>query len=161
MYTKEIYINGNIVQAPLHNPKDKERYEELEKSKKQSQEAKKNKRIKAKLKIMRNILIIFILGFTLIKRYSVLYETQNSIDKSKTVISNINQDNESLKLQLLQSSNIKNIEEYASNKLKMVYPEKNNALYENINKNNFNFKKQSTKSSSDESIINKIKKMLF
>lgn len=162
MNQRELYINGNTLPKPeIRDPKEKEKYEELKKSKRESKEAIHNKRVKKKLKVMRNILVAFLLGLTLIMRYSVLYSTQQEINKSKVMASSLNSDNENLRLILLKNSNMKTVEEYAVNNFKMIYPDKSKVVYENINKNNFKTATNSNKISVSINIINKIKKLLF
>lgn len=162
MNQRELYINGNTLPKPeIRDPREREKYEELKKSKRESKEAIQNKRIKKKLKVMRNIFVAFIIGLTLILRYSVLYSTQQDINKSKIMVSSINSDNENLRLKLLKNSNMKTIEENAVNNVKMIYPDKNKVIYEDINKNNFKTATSSNKTSVSLNIINKIKKLLF
>lgn len=162
MVQKEFYINGNTLPKPeIRDPREKEKYEELKKSKRESKESIHNRRVKKKLKVMRNIIFVFIIGITLIWRYSVLYSTQQQITKAKITSNTINSDNENLRLMLLKNSNMKTVEEYAVNNIKMVYPDKNQALYENLNKNNFKMASTSNKNGVSLNIINKIKKLLF
>jgi len=123
-------ISGNTVLAPNYEP-----YRESE----QRRQVKKNrinkKNINKKIIVMRNIMIAFIVGITLVGRYCILYNLQSELNTTRQNIAALNKENENLKVDLVKYNNIQYIEDVAVNKLGMVTPDRNHAIYANISKN--------------------------
>jgi cell division protein FtsL len=162
---KENYFNGNTVLVPEYiptNPKKREELEKLEKARKQNVEKKRNKRIEYKFNVIRNIGIIFIIGITLIYRYSVIYNMQKNINMINDEISTVNKQNEDLRIQLIKVSSIQEVEKVATEKLHMISPDKNHVIYSDLSKNNFiGEATKNTNIVEKENIFNKLISMLF
>lgn len=117
-------INGNNAMQPEYTE---------EKQMIKRRKPKKNK-INNKLKVIRNIGLVFIIGLTLIARYSIIYNMQMGLNSSQNRIENLNRDNENLMVELVKYNNLQYIEDTAVNKLHMVQPEKSSVVYVDLNK---------------------------
>ncbi|MGV8984386.1 hypothetical protein [Clostridium sp.] len=152
-------LDGNTVLAPDEQVR-KRRYEDLEKSKQQTQQSKKVKDIKSKKSILKNILLGFVIGITIIARYCMIYNYQDTTSKAKAQIETLNKENDAYKLELIKFRNIGRIEQTATTKLHMVKPSISDVQYCNLSKNNLvTVEKSEVKISSD--IISKIKNIIF
>ena len=123
------YINGNTVLAPEPEISQNERHEKKH-SKKGLTKSKKISR--GKLKILRNIVVSFTIGVTLIGRYSMIYGMQRELNAMGSQINTINKENENLRVELVKFNNLKYIEDVATKKLNMVNPTKSNIMYCNL-----------------------------
>lgn len=131
---KNNYINGTAVLAPnVHPREDGEKKERLSIDRKALKEER-DKRLKSKLKIIRNIALIFVVGVTMVARYSQIYTMQRQLNTINKEISNINKENENLKIELVKYNNLKLIEEIATTKLKMIRPTKADVMYVDMSK---------------------------
>lgn len=126
---EEIVINGNTVLAPSHVP-----YRESEQKRQVRKNVSRKKNINKKIVIMRNIMIAFIVGITLVGRYCIIYNLQDQLNTTNQNIAALNKENENLKVELVKYSNIQYIEDIAVNKLGMVTPDRNHAIYADISK---------------------------
>ena len=152
-------INGNTVLAPDESFR-KPKYEDLEKSRKQINHSKRLKDMKKKKSVLANILLGFIIGITIIARYSMIYNYQDNISKAKAEIEMLNKENDAYRVELIKFRNISYIEEIATTKLHMVKPMISDIQYCNLSKNNLEAKEDvEVKISKD--IINKIKDIIF
>jgi len=162
---KENYFNGNTVLVPEYipsSPQKREQLEELERARRQNIEKKRNRRIQYKFNVIQSVGIIFIIGITLIYRYSVIYNMQKNINMVNTEISQVSKQNEDLKIQLIKVSSIQQVEQVATEKLHMITPDKNHVIYSDLSKNNF--AQEATKDNNivvKENIFNKLINMLF
>lgn len=158
-------FNGNTVLKPQYEPqiekdKDKEKKEQYKRNKKIQQ-----KLLKKKFKILRNIIIAFILGVTLVARYGILYGMQKELSSINSEISEVEKESENLKVELVHYSNLSNIEKVAGKNLKMVPPSKDSAIYTDLSYNNF--KKENSKNHIGEKhnafleFFSNLKKVLF
>lgn len=152
-------IHGNTVLAPDESLK-KQKYEDLKKSQKQINDAKNKKNIKKKKNILFNILLIFVIGITIIARYSMIYNIQDATSKTRDEIAALNRENDAYKVQLIKFKNISYIEEIATQKLKMVKPRISDIQYCNLSKDNLSATVQVDIKISNN-IINKIKSIVF
>ncbi|MGH4140952.1 hypothetical protein [Clostridium sp.] len=152
-------MDGNTVLAPDEQVR-KRKYQELEKSRQQTQLSKKIKDIKNKKSILKNILLGFVIGITIIARYCMIYNYQDATSKAKAQIETLNKENDAYKLDLIKFRNISLIEQTATNKLHMVKPNISDIQYCNLSKNNLaTVEKSQVKISID--IISKIKNIIF
>lgn len=161
---KKNSINGNNALAPDYTPsrhEDTQRYKELHKSKNEYNKKRKRKQILYKTKVLRNILITFIIGITLVYRYSALYNMEKNISEVKHEINKINAENENIRIKLLKYTNIQSIERKAKYELEMIYPSKVNTIYIDLKKNNFNEIIEEQKEKKNSTIVEKIKSILF
>lgn len=131
------YIKGNTALAPeiQHNEENNKE----SKAGKQKVIKERNLRIKNKLKVLRNISLIFIIGVTLIGRYGKIYSLQKQLNTVNQNVNSISRENENLKVELVRFSNIQYIEDVATKKLKMVRPTKQSMIYCDMNKEIFKY----------------------
>jgi cell division protein FtsL len=125
----KIMIDGNTVLAPNYVP-----YRESERERQVKRNKAKNKNFNKKVVVMRNIMIAFIVGITLVGRYCIIYNLQSELNTTKQNIVALNKENENLKVELVKYNNIQYIEDAAINKLGMVTPDRNDAIYADISK---------------------------
>ena len=161
MDDKRGMISGNTVLAPQYLPKEKDKYEELKKLRNENKKKQKLKQIKSKKKVLRNIAITFILGVTLIGRYSMLYNVQRDLNRINTQISTVKVENENLKVELLKFSNIHYIEEKAISQLHMIRPDKDQVIYTDLSKNNFGKLTKEKVENKQQNLMEKFKNMIF
>lgn len=117
------YVKGSTAIKPQRKvsvPKRDRKYEELEKAKNR-----RNKRLKVLKREKRNAvlqiaLVVFVLGVITVWRDTKVYSIQSKLGEVKDQIHVVNSENEALRVELLKNSSLKNIEENAKNKLKMV-----------------------------------------
>lgn len=153
-------IQGNTVLKPKYSPsKNNESEKEKEEKKKRYKQI--NRRIKNKLKIIRNIALIFTIGITLVARYSIIYDMQRELNSIKSNINNINKENENLRVELVKYSNIMQIEDIAINKLHMVKPDKSMAVYTDLSKEIVQSTEKKKQVEEQQNIWNRLKKLLF
>nr|WP_251860182.1 cell division protein FtsL [Clostridium sp. Marseille-Q2269] len=156
-------FNGNTVLKPQYDP-------QIEKDKRKKEQYKRNKKVKQKLlkkkfKTLRSIIIAFIIGVALVTRYGMLYSMQKDLSNVKNQISEVEKDNENLKVELVHYNNLKNIEKTAGEKLKMISPSKDSVIYADLSYNNF--KKENSKVHVSEKdnvfleLLSNLKKLLF
>lgn len=159
----ESYVQGNTVLVPQRVEKTKDdRFRELEEGKTKLHKKKVNKRISSKVSVIRNISLVFIVGALLIARYSMIYDLQRNLNTVKSNITETSRENENLKVELVKYNNLRFIEETATNKLHMIQPDKNAAIYVKLDKNYFpNIAEKDDKIVSQQNLIQKIKNLLF
>ena len=133
MFNEKMMIDGNTVLAPNYEPYRESEHERQVKRNKARNKAR-NKDINKKVVIMRNIMIAFIVGITLIGRYCIIYNLQSELNTTKQNIAALNKENENLKVELVKYNNIQYIEDAAINKFGMVTPDRNDAIYADISK---------------------------
>ena len=155
MANEDIMIRGNTVLAPNQVP-----YVNREKEKKQIIK-KKNKKAKKQAVFIRNIFIAFIIGLTLIGRYSAIYNMQQQLNSIKSNINEMNKENDNLKVELVKYNNLHYIEDVATNKLHMITPNRNDAIYANISKNTIISSTATTNTDANKSFISKVVKKIF
>jgi cell division protein FtsL len=126
---EKFVISGNTVLAPNYEP-----YRESEQKRQVRENRISKKNINKKIIVMRNIMIAFIVGITLVGRYCILYNLQSELNTSKQNIAELNKENENLKVDLVKYNNIQYIEDVAVNKLGMVTPNRNDAIYADVSK---------------------------
>lgn len=155
-------ISGNAVLQPEEVPdygKGQEKNREKEKLKR---EKLRQKRIKNKAKILRNILLIFVIGLLLVGRYCIIYNMQTQLNSINNDISKLNSKNEQLKVNLVQYNNIQYIESTAINKLHMVFPNKTSIVYTDLDKKNISTTPQKeSRETKEQNIWDKLIKFLY
>lgn len=140
MIVKEFdYVQGNTVIKPQRKSteRDRKKYEELKRSKKNRNrrllEKKKNRR-SAMLQIALTILIA---GTVIISRDAKVYGIQKSITETKVEIKNITAENEAIKIDLLKFSSLENIKTNAEEKLGMIVSTKDSLVEIDMSGNYF------------------------
>ncbi|MCY6959630.1 hypothetical protein [Clostridium brassicae] len=157
-------INGSSALVPEYSPSrhiDERKLKELEQSKKEHIRINREKKVKLKAKILRNIVVGFVVAITLIYRYCFIYNMEKNAIGVKKQISTMNAENESLKIGLLKYNNIELIEKTASEKSNMIPKSRTNVMYVDLNKDNFKQISNGQEKSKGNSFIEKIKKILF
>ncbi len=127
MTREELTVRGNTVLAPKRTP-----YKKVEK--KHISSNNKNKKNKNKFVIIRNIFLAFTIGLILVGRYCAIYNMQKQLNTTKSNITEMNKQNDNLKVELVKYNNLQYIEEVATTKLGMVAPNRNDAVYCNISR---------------------------
>lgn len=155
MANEEIMIRGNTVLAPSRVP-----YVNRENEKKQKIK-KINRKTKSKALFIRNVFLAFIIGLTLIGRYSAIYNMQQQLNSVKSNINEMNKENDNLKVELVKYNNLHYIEDVATNKLHMISPNRNDAIYANISKETIISTSTGANSDSGTSFISKMVKKIF
>ncbi len=150
---KEFEVYGNTVLEP-------QEYEELEKSRKQANQSKRQNDIKKKKGILTNILIGFVIGMVVIARYCMIYSYQQASSKAKAQIEVLSKENDAYQVDLIKFKNISYIEKTATTKLHMVKPSASDIKYFNLSKNNLGTNDNS-KIRISNTVVNKIKNVMF
>jgi cell division protein FtsL len=88
-----------------------------------------NTDLRAKLKVIAMIGMIFVFSFLTISRFTVIISMSADVRGIKKEITKIQKENENIKVELATMDNIKKIEDYAVNKYGMVVPERNQIVY--------------------------------
>ena len=156
------YVRGNTVLVPEYNPSKKikdDKVKKLEKAKLEAQNRQRRQKTREKLLVLRMISFIFVIGVTLLLGYASTYKMEASLSSYKKQIINLKANNESLKLILAHSSNIKAVEETAVNNLHMVKSNPSDVIEVDLSKNNF--KAPENKNNAPVGLLYKLKKLLF
>lgn len=162
MENKKVYISGNTALVPerkTNKPVKKDQYEKLRKSKQEREQRLRAERRKRKKSTIQLIALLFIMGVVLIGRYASIFSMQKELSTIKKEINSVNAQNEALKLDILKLSSFQNIKQSAEKHLKMVEPDKNNAIAVDLSKNNFKSTEEDKKV--EAGIVTLIKKYLF
>ena len=150
----EVY--GNTVLAP--EPIIKRKYEED--SRKQAERSKKLKEIKYKKSVLKNILLVFVIGVIIIARYCMIYNYQGENAKAKAQIDLVSKENDAYEVELIKFRNISYVEKTATTKLHMVKPSISEIEYFNLSKDNLSTNEESKVRVSSE-VVSKIKNIIF
>lgn len=152
------YVNGNTALKP-----EFEDYKEKFNNNRKLQNQKiRDKRLKLKLAVVRNIIIAFLIGISIIGRYGIVYNMQGNINKLNNNIKEIIVENDDLNIKLATLSNLSTLEDVSTKKLAMVREDSNQIVYSDLTKNNFKINKIILSSDkAKDSIIVKIKNLLF
>ena len=95
---------------------------------KKIRKVKKNKNLN-KYKTVGKIVTIFVIALLLVCRFTMIMSTTYEIRNTKTQISQLNGDNENIRIVLAQNNNIKNIEKIATEERGMIVPDSKNIMY--------------------------------
>ena len=152
-------VHGNTVLAPdesFRKRKDKD----LEESRKQENQRKKQKDIKNKKSVLTNIFLGFVIGVIIVARYCMIYNYQEATAKAKTELEMLTKENDAYEVELIKFRNISYIEKTATQKLHMVKPSLSDVQYLNLSKNNLKTN-EGLQVKKSNIIINKIKSSIF
>ncbi|MFL0195515.1 hypothetical protein ACJDU8_08040 [Clostridium sp. WILCCON 0269] len=153
-------INGNTVLQPEYKPY-KETEEKKYRHKKTGKDKKRNIKVKKKLQVIRNIGLAFTVGLILVYRYSIIYDMQTELNSVEVNISEVNRQNENLKVDLVKYNNLQYIENSAINKLHMVVPNQANAAYVNLDKQTIKTQEDIDEIKTQKGILNKLKQLIW
>lgn len=157
-------VNGSTALAPSYkpyNPNTNEEFEKLRRAKEEKKKAIAEQKLKLKLKVLVGILLAFSLGVVLILRYSAVYNLQKQLSVTNSQIHNVSMDNENLKVQIIKASNMQKVEQVATTQLHMITPDKNSIIYLQNTKDYFAKSTNDTTKNTKDSIVGKIKNLLF
>ncbi|MHC1682526.1 MAG: hypothetical protein AB6733_06210 [Clostridiaceae bacterium] len=156
----ELYVNGNTVLKPNRVQYEKQNNEQYEKLKKQQKQLKRKEEKEAKIKkvkVISLILLAFVLGFTVVLRYSLIYSVQKEYVEARQGIAQLNKENESLQINLIKLEDNQDVKAKIAS-LKMVSPNKNTCVNVDLNKEVFNEKKENK---TEEGVLSYIKQLIF
>ena len=159
IYMDKMVVNGTPIQKEKKKNKKSKIYKELSNFKKENHKNINDKKKNKKITMMKSVIAIFLVGMVIMARYSMIYANQKSISNIKTQISKTKYKNDDLRIYLMKFKDIKNVDDVARNKFKMVEPSVNNTYYYDLGKDNFEDNKKVNKSVSN--LIEKIKNILF
>lgn len=152
------YVNGNTVLKPEFD----DYKQKFNNSKKLQNQKKREKNLKVKMTVIRNIVIAFLIGITIVWRYGIIYNMQGNINSLDNSIKETIAENDSLNIKLATLSNLSTLEDVSTKKLNMVRMDSNQIVYSDLTKNNFKINKIVLSGSKTESgFIDKIMKLLF
>lgn len=156
LMNKDSMVNGNTVLQPEYKP-----YKETEEKKLKTNAPNKALKVKKKLKVIRNICVVFVVGVILVYRYCAIYNAQTELNSIENNISKINKQNENLTVELVKYNNLEYIEDSAVNKLQMKIPDKGNAVYTNLDKKVIKVEENSDEPEMHKGILNKLKQFIW
>lgn len=158
---KNYEINGNAALLPKRKTfNEDEKVKELKRLKKEHLKNKKQVQNKIKAKVMLGITCIFVVGFILLFRYSMMYDMQKQLINMQTETSTLNKQNDALRFQLAKYNNINFVQQKSAD-LHMVEPTKGTAVYVNLNKQNIVSDSNVQNNSKSMSFLEFIKSKLF
>ncbi|MCR3757853.1 hypothetical protein [Clostridium felsineum] len=162
---KEFQVKGSNALAPQKNNTDAneralKNYRERRKKEKRMKLIKKHIQMKKQARVILAIVAVFILGFTVLYRYSEIYSLQNKLEMVQNDSNNISGENDDLKLELFKNESIDNVAEKATGDLHMVNPDKNHATYTNLQKKSITIDKD-TEASKSKGILEIIESKFF
>ncbi|KHD38275.1 hypothetical protein NL50_01865 [Clostridium acetobutylicum] len=162
---KRFQIKGNNALAPEENnlgveERVLESYRRRRKKEKELKRMKKHVQMKKQARIIFGIVAAFVLGFTVLYRYSEIYSLQNKLEAVQNQSSNIENENDDLKLRIFRTEGIDNVSKKATGDLHMVNPDKNHAAYTDLKKKSITIDKD-TEDSNSKGILEVIESKLF
>lgn len=141
MLVKEFeYVKGSVVTSPNHNEREeRKRQEEQRRAKRQKERKKFEESRQIRKSVLQIAALIFFIGLVIISRDSKVYSMQKEISKIDTQISNMKDENEALRVELLKVSSLNSIEENAEKKLGMAVATKDNTIKIDIPKSYYDY----------------------
>lgn len=115
------YINGSTAVKPERKIQRKERnYEEYRKAKIRRQKLKKKEKSKKFRNMIQIAMVVLVLGSITIYRDGKVYLLKSDLKNVNKEIKILDAENEAIRVDLLKNSSLKNIENNAKNKIKML-----------------------------------------
>ena len=115
------YINGSTAVKPERKNQRKERnYEEYRKAKIRRQKLKKQEKSKKFRNMIQIAMVVLVLGSITIYRDGKVYSLKSDLKNVNKEIKILDAENEAIRVDLLKNSSLKNIENNAKNKIKML-----------------------------------------
>lgn len=150
------YTRGNTVIAP-----EIKRQADKSKNRKNKKEEQLNKRKKATLKLISNVIgissVICTFGLITLSVNGIVYSKQNKLTTIKEEIKVQSDLNDALKVDLLKYSSLETIKNMAENELGMIYPDKDSTITIDMSKDYFSHIKE--EEVNNNSFLNKIKEI--
>lgn len=136
------YIRGNTVLAPERKRRDVQKpdkkYKQIQRRKLNNKAIIEKKQRKNDRKYLLTIAgTIVILGFMTISRDGEVYNMEKNLSSVNTQISQMEEENEALKVKILKFSSLDNVEKNAENKLFMFDPSKKDSVTVDFSQNYF------------------------
>lgn len=163
MLVKEVeyYNNRNTLDYPKKKSReeDRKKYDELRKAKR-NREKRKREASKLKRKIAFQVIsVAFIAGIISLAIDTRVFKMQSELNNVNSKIEGVKAENEDLKVKLLQTGSLDEIETNAQNKLGMVATTKANIVNVDLSNNYFQKLDDEDKAlkEEDSSVYNKIK----
>ncbi|MBD7910067.1 MULTISPECIES: cell division protein FtsL [Clostridium] len=131
MIVKEYdYVKGNNAISPHRksNEKDKKKYEELKRSKRDRNKRKLEEQKGVRKAAVQIACVIFFVGMVTISRDVKVYNMQKEVGNIDSQIKNLNDENEALRVELLKVGTLDNIKTQAEQRLGMFVPTKDNRI---------------------------------
>jgi cell division protein FtsL len=115
------YINGSTAVKPERKIQRKERnYEEYRKAKIRRQKLKKQEKLRKFRNMIQIAIVVLVLGSITIYRDGKVYSLKSDLKNVNKEIKILDAENEAIRVDLLKNSSLKNIENNAKNKIKML-----------------------------------------
>lgn len=162
MIVKEFdYVKGNTALAPKRKSteKDRRKYEELKRAKKNRQRRIIDQRKSNIIAMIQISSLILLFGIITIARDSNVFELQNQLTNVNQQIKNVTDDNEALNIDLLKDSSLENVMTTANQSLGMTMATKDNLVPVDLSVNYFSSldKKNTSENKTDnKGIINRM-----
>lgn len=143
MLVKEVeyYKNSNAINSPgkrsRDNEADKRKYDELRKAKKNREKRKKELSKYKRKVIFQVIAVAFIACIASLALDAKVFRAQNDLTKVNKEIAAVNSQNEDLKVSLIHTGSLSDIETNAQNKLGMMQTTKSNIVAVDLSANYF------------------------
>lgn len=156
----EYIVRGNTVLKPQIGSVEKEKNEKYERLNKQKKELNLKKQTEVKInkaKTLAYIFGFFLLGFTVLYRYSLIYSVQKDYVEERQGLVTLQKENENLKINLVKLEDDKNIKEKIDS-LKMVTVNKSTCVNVDLDKDVFNEKKENK---TETGVLSYIKQLFF
>jgi cell division protein FtsL len=137
MIVKEYdYVRGNNAISPKRksNEKDKKKYEELKRSKRDRNKRKLEEQKGIRKTAVQIACVIFFVGMVTISRDAKVYNMQKEVINLDSQIKVVNDENEALRVELLKVGTLDNIKSQAEERLGMVVATKDNRIQVEIPK---------------------------
>lgn len=123
------------IDTSQHKKNRSNRYKKLNEQKKEYLKKLQYKRLKKKIKVIKNVIIVFAAAIILVFRYAYICNLRKNVVNTQMQISKISKENNELTVELLKYNNLAYIEKVATEKLNMVKSNYKNSIYCDLNKN--------------------------
>lgn len=155
-------IEGSAALAPERKqiPKRKVQNPERKRAEREALSQAKRNKIFGFLKLNGSVIAAGVIGIVIISRYSVIYENQKTLNKLQADIKTMEESSEDLSIKLMKFNNIAYIEEVATDKLGMVEASSINAIYSDLENEEF-VNPDNKVVGEDISFFSKIRSLLF
>lgn len=161
---KKFSVEGSTALSPQKKEignADDDKYKKIKESRENILRRKKQIKLKRQARILGLIFITFILGFTIIYRYSKIYTLQKQLADIQDKSNSLKNQNDDLNKKLMIYSNIDEIQSKATEKLHMIQPDNTKVVYSNLSKNSIKVKENNNESSQGKGIVELIESKIF
>ncbi|MFL0251604.1 septum formation initiator family protein [Clostridium neuense] len=162
--SKKFSVEGSTALSPQKKEviiTEDDKYKKIKESQKDILRRKKQIQLKRQARIIAFIFITFIIGFTVIYRYSKIYTLQREFANVQDKASVLKSQNDDLNKRLMMYSNIDEIQSKATEELHMIEPDNTKAVFVDLNKNSVKLQKNYGESNQGKSIVEVIESKLF